>query len=96
MNLFWQTMANIATVLFSGLSLIIVIRVAIDYGKRAQTQEQHGDAIREIRENVRTILGNGHPGPFVPREVYQEHVQRNGDEHRHFGRRIELLEEGRT
>ena len=57
-------------------TLALFWRVAADYGKRVEIQDRHVEAIERIEAKVDMILGNGHPGPFVPRELYDVHVGR--------------------
>jgi len=51
-------------------TLAVAVRLGMHYGKDKQLLDGALVSLSEVRGDVKTILGNGHPGPFVPREVF--------------------------
>lgn len=77
---------NVDTILLGVSSLLslgtlgCVLALGVAYGRDKQILTQAVLDIADTKKNVRTILGNGHPGPFVTHEMHdttQEEVSRH-------------------
>lgn len=62
-------------------TLALVLRLGIQYGRDGHRLSTLENKVHEVDTNVRAILGNGHPGPFVPREIF-ESVAKEVRDHR--------------
>ena len=57
--------------LFSLALLVAAVRLGVMYGRDSQRLLAVERQVSSVDEKGTTILGNGHPGPFVPRDVFE-------------------------
>lgn len=69
------------TTLFSGVSLVFIVRMAIQYGGDRQRLKTVEDNYEAINAKLAKILGNGHPSEFVGRREI-EYLKENADRER--------------
>lgn len=70
MTVDWNTALLGLLNLFSLALLLAAIKLGSMYGRDSNRLTVVEQRIERIDANVTTILGNGHPGPFVPRELF--------------------------